>query len=145
MAMERIFAHFKDQTSASSSAYDPADQDSYDQYIHAMMADALDYEDSILATGRSEAQLYYYGYEPWIGPYNPGEPYIGEDPTATLGEILNRDNKDQPNRSTLRLDRRPRCGDDDAAEPDPSVRRPRGSGLSGAAHRGRGRPGRAGD
>jgi hypothetical protein len=38
--------------------------------------------------------------EPWIGPYNPGAPYIGEDPNATLGEILNKDNTNQPNRST---------------------------------------------
>jgi len=98
--MERLFYHFKDQTAPGTSAYDPQDPDSYDQYIRAMMADAKDYENSFLCIDRQNAQLYYYGYEPWIGPYNPGQPYIGEDPNATLGEILNKDNTNSPNRST---------------------------------------------
>ena len=64
-----------------------------------MFADSKDYETAFLAVDREEAQLYYYGYAA-VGPYDPGSPYIGEDPNATLGEILNKDNKDQPNRST---------------------------------------------
>jgi hypothetical protein len=65
-----------------------------------MMSDSRDYETSFLCVDRQNAQLYYYGMEPWIGPYNPGQPYIGEDPNATLGEILNKDNTNSPNRST---------------------------------------------
>jgi hypothetical protein len=98
--MERLFYHFKDQTDATASAYDPKDPESYKQYVKAMMSDAKDYENSFLAIDRQNAQMYYYGYEPWIGPYNPGQPYIGEDPNATLGEILNKDNTNSPNRST---------------------------------------------
>ena len=98
--MERLFYHFKDQTDASSSAYDPKDPESYKQYVRAMMSDSKDYENSFLAISRQNAQMYYYGMEPWIGPYNPGSPYIGEDPNATLGEILNKDNTNTPNRST---------------------------------------------
>jgi|HubBroStandDraft_6_1064221.scaffolds.fasta_scaffold15017_3 hypothetical protein len=98
--MERLFYHFKDQSAPSTSAYDPKDPESYKQYVRAMMSDAKDYENSFLAIDRQNAQLYYYGYEPWIGPYNPGQPYIGEDPNATLGEILNKDNTNSPNRST---------------------------------------------
>jgi hypothetical protein len=99
--MERIlFPHFKDQNAPTTAAYDPRDPESYQQYVRAMMADARDYEDSFLSVSRQNAQLYYYGYEPWIGPYNPGQPYIGEDPTATIGEILDKDNENKPNRST---------------------------------------------
>ena len=100
--MERLFSnfHFKDQTSPSSSAYDPRDPESYNQYVRALMSDSKDYELSFLAIARQDAQMYYYGMQPWIGPYNPGSPYIGEDPNATLGEILNKDNTNQPNRST---------------------------------------------
>jgi hypothetical protein len=98
--VERIFAHFKDQSSPSSSTYDPSDPESYDQYVRALMGDAVDYENAFLQVDRNNAQLYYYGYEPWIGPYTPGSPYIGEDPNATIGEILNKDDTNRPNRST---------------------------------------------
>jgi hypothetical protein len=64
------------------------------------MTDAIDYENAFLAVDRNEAQLMYYGMSPWIGPYTPGSPYAGEDPNATLGEILNKDNENQINRST---------------------------------------------
>ena len=101
MAVEKLFPHFKDQSGPKESAYDPQDPESYQNYLRAMMADARDYEQAFLAVDRNQAQLYYYGYEPWIGPYNPGQPYIGEDPNATLGEILNKDNENQPNRSTF--------------------------------------------
>jgi hypothetical protein len=101
MTMERIFAHFKDGENPRDAAYDPSDPESYSAYIKAMMGDARDYEEAFLAVDRNHAQLYYYGYEPWIGPYNPGSPYVGEDPNATLGEILNKDNTNQPNRSSF--------------------------------------------
>ena len=101
MTMERIFSHFKDGESPKEAVYDPKDPDSYAAYIKSMMGDARDYEDAFLAVDRNHAQLYYYGMEPWIGPYNPGSPYIGEDPNATLGEILNKDNDNQANRSTF--------------------------------------------
>jgi hypothetical protein len=101
MTMERIFAHFKDGQNPRDAAYDPSDPESYSAYIKAMMGDARDYEEAFLAVDRNHAQLYYYGYEPWIGPYNPGTPAAGEDPNATLGEILNKDNTDQPNRSSF--------------------------------------------
>jgi hypothetical protein len=98
--MEKLFYHFKSQDAPSTAAYDPQDPESYKSYVKAMMSDARDFENSFLAIDRQNAQLYYYGYEPWIGPYNPGQPYIGEDPNATLGEILNKDNTNSPNRST---------------------------------------------
>jgi hypothetical protein len=101
MTMERIFSHFKDSEGPRDAAYDPSNPESYETYIKAMMGDARDYEEAFLSVDRNHAQLYYYGYEPWIGPYNPGSPYIGEDPNATLGEILNKDNTNQPNRSTF--------------------------------------------
>jgi hypothetical protein len=101
MTMERIFAHFKDPNPASSAAYDPSDPNSYENYLQSLMSDSRDYENAFLQVDRNNAQLYYYGMEPWIGPYNPGSPYIGEDPNATLGEILNKDNTNQPNRSTF--------------------------------------------
>jgi hypothetical protein len=100
MTMERIFAHFKDQQGPNTSSYDPSDPDSYEAYLRSMMSDSKDYENAFLQVDRNQSQLYYYGYEPWIGPYNPGSPYIGEDPNATIGEILNKDNTNQPNRST---------------------------------------------
>ena len=101
MAIEQLFAHFKDSEGPRDAAYDPSDPESYSAYIKAMMGDARDYEDAFLAVDRNHAQLYYFGYEPWIGPYNPGSPYVGEDPNATLGEILNKDNTNQPNRSSF--------------------------------------------
>ena len=63
-----------------------------------MFSDAKDYETAFLSVDRESAQGYYYGLSPGMGPY--AAPYAGEDPTATLGEILNQDDKDQPNRST---------------------------------------------
>jgi len=62
------------------------------------MTDAVDYENSILAVDRSASQAYYYGLSPTIGAATA--PYIGEDPNATLGEILDKDDQDVPNRST---------------------------------------------
>jgi len=45
MAMERIFAHFKEDRGATSTpgSYDPDDPDTYKNYIQAMISDARDY------------------------------------------------------------------------------------------------------
>ena len=100
--MERILnAHFKSQDAPTSSYYDPNDPESYENYLHMLMDDAADYENSILAMDRSNAQMYYYGIEPFLGQYGINGPYIGEDPTATLGEILDKDNENASNRSTF--------------------------------------------
>ena len=98
MAVEQLFAHFKDQKAPAQAVYDPADPDSYQDYLQAMFSDAEDYENSNLSQGRSEAQLYYYGYEPSIE--GGGPPIEGEDPNQTLGELLNKDKKNTINRST---------------------------------------------
>ena len=98
MTMERLFFHQKDSNAQSTAAYDPNDPESYDAYLRAMMSDAKDYESAFLAVDRQSAQAYYYGLSPSIGPAEGV--YRGEDPTATLGEILNKEDKDQPNRST---------------------------------------------
>jgi len=98
--MERIFAHFKSESPAAAF-YDPNDPQSYDDFVTALMEDAEDYENSILAGDRGAAQLYYEGYEPSIGSKGPNAPYEGVDPTKTLGEILNDDDKSTPNRSTF--------------------------------------------
>jgi hypothetical protein len=102
MSMERIFASFKeDRGGGDSGSYDPSDPDSYDSYIHAMISDARDYEGTILAHKRNEAQSYYYGYLPGLNP--DGSPYtdtlIVQDPTATYEQILGHD-QETANRST---------------------------------------------
>ena len=98
MTMERLFYHQKDSNAPSTAAYDPNDPESYNAYLRAMFSDAKDYETAFLSVDRQSAQSYYYGLSPGMGPY--AAPYAGEDPTATLGEILNQEDKDQPNRST---------------------------------------------
>ncbi len=98
--MERIFAHFKSESPATAF-YDPNDPQSYDDFVTALMEDSEDYENSILAGDRGAAQLYYYGFEPSIGAKGPTTPYEGVDPTKTLGEILDDDDKSAPNRSTF--------------------------------------------
>ena len=65
------------------------------------MEDAQDYEDAILAGDRSEAVLYYDGYEPSMDYTDVAGPYRGEDPNQTLGELLDKDKKNRPNRSTF--------------------------------------------
>jgi hypothetical protein len=102
MALERIFAaSFKDSTNSNTSAYDPFDPASYEQFIQAMINDARDYEGSVLARDRNESQLYYYGLKPSLNPN--GSPYsdtmIVEDPSATYEEILGYDSE-SINRST---------------------------------------------
>ena len=91
MAIERLFT-FKDGSSHSETpnSYDPGDPATYQQFIHALITDARDYENSILAPKRDEAQKYYYGMLPSLNPN--GSPYsdtlIVEDPNATYEEIL---------------------------------------------------------
>ena len=101
MAIERLFAHFKDQKSEPSATYDPNDPESYEAYLQSMFEDAADYELAILAGDRSEAALYYAGLEPSMDYTDVEGPYRGEDPNQTLGELLNQDKKNRPNRSTF--------------------------------------------
>ena len=87
MAIERIFTFKEGGTPLS---YDPGDPDTYRQFIHALITDSKDYENSVLAPKRDEAQKYYYGMLPSLNPN--GSPWsdtlIVEDPNATYEEIL---------------------------------------------------------
>ena len=89
MAIERLFT-FKDGDNLTPQSYDPGDPDTYRQFVHALITDARDYENSVLAPKRDEAQKYYYGYLPSLNPN--GSPYsdtlIVEDPNATYEEML---------------------------------------------------------
>ena len=89
MAIERLFT-FKDSSTGTPTSYDPGDPDSYRQFIHAMITDSRDYENSVLAPKRDEAQKYYYGMLPSLNPN--GSPWsdtlIIEDPNATYEQIL---------------------------------------------------------
>jgi hypothetical protein len=89
--LERIFSTFRE--GGRSDAYDPADPDSYETFIHALIRDSRDYEGSVLAGARDEAQKYYYGYLPSLNP--DGSPYtdtqIIQDPNATYEQILGYD------------------------------------------------------
>ena len=89
MAIEQLFT-FKDTSNPNASSYDPGDPDTYQQYIHALITDARDYENSVLAAKRDEYQKYYYGLLPTLNPN--GTPYsdtlVIEDPNATYEEIL---------------------------------------------------------
>ena len=103
MAMERIFASFKeDKGGGSTAAYDPTDPDSYNEYIQAMITDSRDYEGSFLAGDRNKAQEYYYGLLPRLdssGEMAGSDTTIIEDPNATYAQILGYD-KETANRST---------------------------------------------
>ena len=103
MALERIFASFKeDKGGGSTAAYDPTDPESYDQFIHAMITDSRDYEGSFLAGDRNQAQEYYYGLLPRLdssGQMAGSDTTIIEDPNATYAQILGYD-KETANRST---------------------------------------------
>ena len=102
MALEQLFASFKsDKGGGNSGSYDPNDADSYAQFIQSMITDSRDYEGSVLAKNRNEAQSYYYGYLPSLNadgsPYNDN--LIIQDPNATYEKILGTD-KESANRST---------------------------------------------
>jgi hypothetical protein len=98
--LERIFASFKDSGGGNTSAYDPGDPESYEQYIHAMITDSRDYEGSVLAGDRDYAQKYYYGLLPTLdGDENPySDTTIIQDPHATYAEIAGQ-SQDEANRS----------------------------------------------
>lgn len=100
MALERIFATFK-ETGPPQDGYDPADPETYDQYIAAMIRDSRDYEGSVLAPARDTAQKYYYGYLPSLNP--DGSPYtdtqIVQQPDQTFEQILGYD-QESSNKST---------------------------------------------
>ena len=55
--MERLFYSFKD--SGTATQYDPTDPYSYEQFIHSLINDCRDYENSVLAKYRDEAQKFY--------------------------------------------------------------------------------------
>ena len=97
--LERIFSTFKEGGPAGD-AYDPSDPDSYEPYIQTLIRDSRDYEGSVLAGKRNEAQLFYYGYLPSLNP--DGTPYsdsqIIQDPNATYEQILGHD-KETANKS----------------------------------------------
>ena len=102
--IERIFASFKEDRGATSTpgSYDPGDPETYSAYIKAMISDSVDYEGSILAGERNQAQEYYYGMLPGLGGSGDSrgsDTTIVEDPTATYEEILGYD-KETANRST---------------------------------------------
>lgn len=103
MAMERIFASFKeDKGGGSTAAYDPTDPESYEEYIHAMIRDSRDYEGSFLAGDRNQSQEYYYGLLPRLdssGQMAGSDTTIINDPHATYAQILGYD-KETANRST---------------------------------------------
>jgi len=86
--MERLFYTFKD--SGTATQYDPADPESYEQFIHALIYDSRDYENSVLAKYRDTAQKYYYGLLPSIYGNGASEETssIVRDPSLTIGEIL---------------------------------------------------------
>lgn len=85
---ERIFTFKGD--GGTPNTYDPGDPDTYKQFIHAMITDSRDYENSVLAPKRDEAQKYYYGMLPNLGGVGTGysDTLIVEDPNATYEEIL---------------------------------------------------------
>jgi hypothetical protein len=89
--LERLFSTFKE--GGATDAYDPADPDTYENYIQALIRDSRDYEASVLAGARDELQKYYYGYLPALNP--DGSPYtdtqIIQDPNATYEQILGYD------------------------------------------------------
>jgi hypothetical protein len=91
VALERIFATFKE--GGSPDAYDPGDPATYEQFIQALIRDSRDYEASVLAPARDQAQKFYYGYLPSLNP--DGSPYtdtmIIQDPGATWEQILGYD------------------------------------------------------
>jgi hypothetical protein len=100
--MERIFASFKDSSGSNTSSYDPNDPESYEQFLHAMITDARDYEGSVLAANRDHAQKYYYGLLPTLYPDdNPwSDTTIVQDPNATYDQY-NKDQEDAANRSSF--------------------------------------------
>ena len=104
-AIERIFASFKEDRGATSTpgSYDPGDPETYSAYIKAMISDSVDYEGSVLAGERNQAQEYYYGMRPGLngdgGGVRGSDTTLVEDPTSTYEEILGYD-KETANRST---------------------------------------------
>jgi hypothetical protein len=101
MALERIFAHYK-EGEMPTGGYDPSDPHSYEHQVNAIIADSRDYESSVLAGKRDLAQRYYYGYEPTLdGDQTPTSTPIQtvDDPNATFDDVL-QPNQETANRST---------------------------------------------
>src|SRR5579864_6798789 len=100
--MERLFYSFKD--SGTATQYDPADPESYAQFIQSLISDCRDYENSVLAKYRDEAQKYYYGMLPSLGGrilYEKTNSIL-TDPDLTFGDILDGQYNDKyQNKSTF--------------------------------------------
>ena len=112
------------RATATPNTYDPGDPETYKQFIQALITDSRDYENSVLAPKRDEAQKYYYGYVAVAEPRRlalqrhpdrrgPATPPTRRSSAPTEG----------PTKSSIRLDRRARRHPDDAAEPGPHLRR----------------------
>jgi hypothetical protein len=98
MAIDRLFT-FKDD-GGTPQTYDPGDPETYRYFIHALITDARDYENSVLAPKRDEAQKYYYGMLPTMGLTGPyGDTLIVDDPNATFDDILSA--PDGPSKSSF--------------------------------------------
>jgi hypothetical protein len=100
--MERLFYSFKD--SGTATQYDPQDPESYAQFIQSLISDCRDYENSVLAKYRDEAQKYYYGMLPSLGANLPSEETssILQDPNLTFVDILDGKYNDKyQNKSTF--------------------------------------------
>jgi len=98
--MERLFFHQKSDNGPTAVSYDPTDPETYQQFFRSLTDDTVDYEESVLAGDRSAAQLLFQGLTPSLDNSDVGAAYRGEDPNATLGELLNKDNKEAATRST---------------------------------------------
>ena len=89
--MERIFNNGSRPTGVLSNIDASGDPDYNSALIKAMIADAVDYEQSYLAPNREVAQRYYYGLEPSLSQPDR-EPIFGDPPS---------DDYDSSGRSTI--------------------------------------------
>ena len=90
MALERIFAHFK-EGGPPDGGYDPADPATYEQFIQAIIRDSRDYEGSVYSP--LQGTLPRNTITDTCPALNPdGSPYtdtqIIQDPNATYEQIL---------------------------------------------------------
>ena len=101
MPIEQLFASFKSDR-PSTAAYDPHDPESYESFIHAMISDSRDYEGSVLAPDRNEAQAYYYGLRPGLSDSAgvDGSALRVEEANVPYDQIVG-DDADDANRSTF--------------------------------------------
>lgn len=92
--MERIFTNSLVPAGVMSGValgHDMGDDDTYVATVRAMIEDAVDYEESALASDREEAIDYYYGIEPRLVQSNEEYDSTNNNP----------ENADVPNKSTI--------------------------------------------